>query len=148
MKKPRQPRFTGKPYTPREGSLAAHLVATLRDPAEPERLTSSDIARRFGTTSSAVANCLKPAVLHGLLRETRDGGRIAYELGPAGGAVTRPPGKAAPPEEPATPAPWAAALWTDGELALHGLTLNTEGVAVLSADQTRELAQLLKGVAL
>jgi hypothetical protein len=147
MKKPRY-----RAYKMRANSIPARALAILRR-VFPQRMTSSELAAELDVPAKNLPPCLQDAVAAGVIHRDKTGPGLTYGIGknadqPAPAASHRPVPAEPADEAPAQVVPWAAALWLDGELALHGLTFNAEGVAILSADQTRELAQLLKGVAL
>lgn len=94
-------------YTPRPGSLAAHVVAFFR--ANPdEQLTSRDIGEKFDVHMYGVNTQLRAAVDHGLLSVVPGSGTqpSTYSAAPGNAA---PPAAAWPAAAPAAPSPEPAA---------------------------------------
>lgn len=152
-----------KPYTPREGSLPDKVIGTLDNSPPGTLLTVRQIADDFGVARSSVANCLKPAVKHGVLFIGKQDGIDAYGLGPGDGfsaaaaSVDQVPARARTTvaADPAGDVDDDAAgttqdapvfsLWCDGTLHLHGITPRPDGIFELSLADAHRLARLLHG---
>lgn len=140
-----------KPYEPREGTLPDKVIGLLE--INGGAMTSREISDAFATNPATVRTGLLRAVDNGLLYTYKQGLELCYTLVPP--EIRNGAFLARPADVPKTTGgvdidavhvaddPFNAALWVDGELALHGIKVNDDGIAVLTATQTIKLQRLL-----
>ena len=91
-----------KPYTPREGTMAAKLIAHLSAAGEGAKLTGKEISVKFDVPSGNVRNTLAPAIAHGVLK---------LQALPTRGFLIMLGDGTPPPEQPRPAAPDRPADW-------------------------------------
>jgi len=139
------------PYTAREGSLAARVIAHLTE--HGSSLNGPQIAQMFDVPPTGVANSLKPACEADALVRTKEGRSFTYSLPTAGARKARSTSSGA---EAADTTPTKrrkrlaevaaehqlsvreqaaqlvdAAFWSDGDVVVRGVQVVEDGAAIV-----------------
>jgi hypothetical protein len=101
--------------------------------------TAVELADVGQTQPSSITGFLKSAIDHGLCFTVHDGKRRLYGLRP--GQDTAEPAHA----EPAALKGFNAALWSDGDLVVHGYQLNEDDSITFNRQQAAQIRRLLCG---
>jgi hypothetical protein len=147
--------MTMKPYVPKRGSHAAHVLAIMRQADADVWHASAALARQVGVNAADLRLLLAAAVKHELL-ELKRGKRNLYRLGAR--AITAPGEPASPPlpagpglpprsvfdlRDEHIPMPTGArfGVWADGRINISRAGRVTEQ---LSPTEARDLARVLR----
>lgn len=149
------------PYRPAPGSVTARIVDHFVGSPDLNEMSSAQIATHFGISTSNISGLLEKSVEAGLLVK-RIEGRVCYYRARRDGelptaAATRSVhrrtrdeiARSSPTAGPAAEQPdetsgFTAALYSDGELYLHGMQHLEDGGVLLNVEQAAELVAYLR----
>lgn len=115
-------------YTPREGTIAARVLAHLQGLPAGTKLLTAELAAALGIDASSISASCAPAVEHGTLERTGEGRRMYYAVPEAA--------EAADPGGPLTITSDSA-----GDVWFEGATVHENGCVLLNKIQLRQLVK-------